>query len=212
MKKAIIFDMDGVISDTDRTRFELFKILLKKRGLDLDDKDYKKSVGKRTRKFLAETFPNDLTDDEIEEIYHERKIELHKDPKKYVIAQPFVKECCQILHNDGYVLAIASVAQRKDIEMVLNQIEIIDFFTHIISSDDIIHMKPHPEIYLKAVSRLGFQKEECVAIEDSPTGVASAKAANITCVGVTYTHSRDDLNEADYIIDSLSEVNAKILK
>ncbi len=206
MIKAIIFDMDGVIADTDRTRFELFKILLQKRGLQLNDKEYIKSVGKRTKKFLAEMFPAELTVEDIDQIYKERKVELYKDPKKYVIAQPYVRECCKKLFNLKYTLAIASVSDKKNIEMVLKQVGIRKYFSYITSGDDVLHMKPNPEIYLKSIEKVGLEKKYCVAIEDSPTGISSAKSAGIKSIGVTYTHSSSDLEEADFIIDNLSEV------
>ena len=212
MIKAIIFDMDGVISDTDKTRFKLLKIILEKRGLILEDKYYKKSVGKRTKMFLAEMFPDDLSDDEIDKIYYERISEFHKNPEKYIIAQPFVKECCELLIKEGFVLTIASVSRKKDIILVLNKIGIQNFFTYIISSDNITHMKPDPEIYLKAIDKLGMQNNECIAIEDSPNGVRSAKSAGIKCIGVTYTHSSKELINSDYIIANLKEINKEFIR
>ena len=207
MIKAVIFDMDGVIADTERTRFSILKVLLKKRGLVLKETDYRKSVGKRTKDFLAEMFPKALSDIEVDKIYHE----LHSSPKKHIVAQPYIKECCRALSAEKYTLAIASLSRKKDILLVLDRVGVRHFFSYIVSSDDITHMKPHPEIYVKTISKLGVQRSECVAIEDSPVGVSAAKSAGIKCVGVTYTHSRKELSQADVVVKSLKEINKRFL-
>lgn len=211
MIKAIIFDLDGVISNTERTRFDLLKILLEKRGLILNKSDYKKSVGRRTEIFLKDLFGNKLNDGEIRNIYIERKEEYHKNPAKYVLSQPYAFECCKKLFETGFVLAIASAAEKRDIKLVLNKLNILPFFKTIVSSDLIKNMKPHPEIYLKCIKELQILKEECIAIEDSPTGIKSAKSAGLMCVAVAYTHAEDELKEADKIIMSLNQLTPKFV-
>ncbi|MDP1813336.1 MAG: HAD family phosphatase [Leadbetterella sp.] len=211
MIKAIMFDLDGVISDTDRTRFDLLKILLEKRGLVLNESDYKKSVGRRTEIFLKDLFGDKLTDDEIKNIYIERKEEYRNNPAKYVLSQPHAFECCQKLFEAGFILAIASAAQEKDIKIVLNELNILQFFKTVVGSDLIKNMKPHPETYLRCMEKLQLSTDECIAIEDSPTGVKSAKDAGVICVAVTYTHTEDELSEADRLITSLSQLTPELV-
>jgi HAD superfamily hydrolase (TIGR01509 family) len=211
MIKAVMFDLDGVISDTDRTRFDLLKILLKKRGLILNEADYKKSVGRRTEIFLKDLLGDKLTDNEIKEIYIERKKEYRNNPEKYVLSQPYAFECCKKLSKAGFALAIASAAQEKDIKIVLNKLNILQFFKTIVGSDLIKNMKPHPETYLRCMKELQLSKDECIAIEDSPTGIGSAKNAGAVCVAVTYTHTEDELSEADRIITSLSQLTLEFI-
>jgi len=212
MIKAIIFDLDGVISDTDRTRFDLLKILLEKKGQILKETDYKKSVGRRTEIFLKDLFGDKLTDDEIKNIYIERKEEYRSNPEKYVLSQPNAFECCQKLFEADFTLAIASAAQEKDIRIVLSELNVLQFFKIIVGSDLIKNMKPHPETYLKCIEELQLSSKECIAIEDSPTGIKSAKNADLTCVAVTYTHIKDELNEADKIITSLNQLIPEFVK
>lgn len=211
MTKAIIFDLDGVISDTDRTRFDLLKVLLKKRGLILEEADYKKSVGRRTEIFLKEMFGDKLTDADIRSVYLERKEEYRKYPAKYVVSQPYSFECCQKLFDSGYILAIASAAEEKDVKIVLGELNLLQFFKTIVGSDLIKNMKPHPETYSKCVEKLKLSKEECIAIEDSPTGVKSAKNAGLTCIAVAYTHNEDELGEADEVIPSLDRLTPEFI-
>lgn len=211
MIRAILFDMDGVIADTDRTRFDLLQVLLKKRGLELKDEDYKQSVGKRTEVFLKELFGEQLSDEAVKEIYTERKEEYRKNPEQYVVGQPSVFECCQNLSEAGLTLTIASASEEKDIHMVLNELKLTPFFTGVVGSDTIKHLKPHPETYLKCMEKFGLNKEECIAIEDSPTGIRSAKASGVFCIAVTSTHVAEELSEADAIISSLAELTSEYI-
>ncbi len=212
MIKAVIFDLDGVISDTDRTRFDLLKKLLKNRGISLMAMDYPQIIGKRTKTFLTEKFGSLLTDLDIEQICSDRIQEFRKNPTKYIYSQPYVNKCCQTLFNSGFILAIASNTQTVDITKILNQLKILSFFKIIIGSDSVTNFKPHPELYLKCLEELNLAKDECIAIEDSPTGIKSAKSAGIFCVAVTYTHNAEELTMADHITNSLNKVPAYVSK
>ena len=209
MIKAVLFDLDGVIADTDRTRFDLLKVLLWRRGLELRDDEYKRSVGKRTEVFLKDLFGDMLIDEEIRLVYSERKQEYREHPNRYVIAQPHVLECCKKLHAAELLLAVASASEEKDIRMVLDELRLSDFFVGVVGSDTVKNMKPHPETYLRCMEKFGFKQEECIAVEDSPTGIRSAKGAGVYCVAVTSTHTPEELFEADAIVSSLAGLTPK---
>jgi beta-phosphoglucomutase len=208
MIKAILFDMDGVISDTDRTRFNLLKKLLSKRGFKLREKDYKKSVGLRTKVFLKNIFGDKIDGKELEKIFIARKKELHDHPKKYITEQPNVKKLIKNLYQDGYVLAVASSSIKKDIELILKILKLQKYFKLVQGSDDTKHPKPHPEIYTKCCKKLKLKPKECLAIEDSPTGIESAKAAGCYCVAVTFTHDKKYLQRADIVVSNILKISA----
>ncbi len=211
MIKAIIFDMDGVLADTDMARFRLLKVILAKRGIVLTDEDTKKGTGKRTKVFLKELFGDQLNDEEIQEIYDQRISEYRANHDQYIIPQPGAVACVRSLCKE-FPMAIASASDLRDIKMVLKKLDLTDCFKEIVGDEMVSQRKPHPETYLKAAEAIGFDPSECVAIEDSPTGVASAKAAGLTCVAVTYVHPKEDLQEADLIVDSLEEVTPEYIK
>jgi len=212
MIKAIIFDMDGVITDTDKTRFMLLQRLLKERGIDLKNNLYKKSIGKRTEFFLKEVLGNVLSDNDIRSIFLERKAEYHKNPKKYILTMPYAVSCCQKLYNSKYKLAIASSAEKRDIKLVLKNTGLLTCFKTFVGSDDIKIPKPNPEVYLESIKKLKLNNTECLAVEDSPIGIKAAKSAGLFCVAVTYTHPKKELSQADLIIDSLNKLNPKLIK
>lgn len=211
MKKAIIFDLDGVISNTDKTRFILLKKILEKRSIVLNDYDYKKSIGKRTKIFLKETFAGRLADSDIRQIYEKRKLEYHKNPEKYIQPMPYAYECCKKLFDSKLTLAIASASEEKDIMLVLTKLNLLNFFKVIIGSDKIKKPKPDPEVYLQCLKKLSLLNDECLAVEDSPLGIKSAKAAGIKCIAVGYTHKKHELEEADRFIDTLKELTPEVI-
>ena len=211
MMKTLLFDMDGVIADTDRTRFDLLQVLVKRRGLELADGDYKKSVGRRTEVFLKDVFGGVLNDDEVKAIYDERKEEYRRNPGAYVIAQPHATECCRGLFDAGLQLIIASASEESDIRMVLDELQIAECFSGVVGADSVTHPKPHPETYLRCLEKFSLTKEECIAVEDSPTGIRSANAAGVFCIAVTSTHVAEELRDADVIIAPLEELTPEFV-
>ena len=213
MIKAVIFDLDGVVTDGERSRFNLLKKLLGAKGVNLTEDLFSKLVGIRTMTFLQQYFLDKLTPQELEEIYSQRISEFKNHPEKYIIPLPFIKECLQKLSVE-FRLAIGSSNKTSEIEQVLSYISIRDKFELIISSTLVQHPKPAPDIYLAAARGLGLNPDECVIIEDSPIGVRAAKAAGIKCIAVTYTTPRSELEKtsAARIINNLSELTPEIIK
>lgn len=212
MVEAIIFDMDGVLADTDKGRFQVLRVLLKEQSVDLQDGDIKKLIGRRTKDFLREVCGDKLSAEQIEQIFQQRKQEYHRHPERYIVCQPYAAECCKAIHSAVYTMAIASASEKKDIELVLTQINASDYFKVIVSVDMVKQSKPSPEVYQKCIAQLGISPLLCVAIEDSPVGVQAAKAAGLYCIAVTYTHTREELMGADMVVDSLDKITSRLLK
>ena len=207
MIKAVIFDMDGVITDGERSRFELLKKLLAAKGVHLDNKLFSKIVGIRTMTFLKKHFSGKLPQTELDEIYGHRLSEFRDHPEKYITPMPYIKECVEKL-SGHYRLAIGSSNKIFEIEQVLGFIGIRDKFEILIGSNLVKNPKPAPDIYLAAVQKLNLAPEECIVVEDSPVGIEAAKAAGLTCIAVTHTTPRAELQKtgADRIIESLKEL------
>lgn len=212
MIKAVIFDLDGVISNTDLTRFSTLRELLKERGIDLDQSLYPESIGERTEVFLRKHYGNALSDEEITTINGKRKSLIRQFPEKYIQAMPAVKQCLETLNDSSLIFAVASSANRDIIDITLKTLKIAQYFKVIVGSDEISKSKPDPETYLKCIEKLSLGSEECVAVEDSVPGIKSAKAAGVKCIAVTYSHPRELLKDADLIIDSLEELTPEHLR
>ncbi len=209
MIRAVIFDMDGVLADTDKARFDILKTILGKRNYVLSDDLYKRCVGRKTKVYLREFFP-EMTDRELSQIYDERNALLHARPAEHVAELPFARACVRALAESGLPLALASSSRRAEIDLILHEIGIHEHFSVIISSEDITKYKPDPEAYLACAHALGVAPEACAAIEDSPVGIASAKAAGCYAIAVPYAHESEELSQADLIITTLEELPARI--
>ena len=211
MLKAIIFDCDGVIADTEPLHLAAFKQTLADEGIHLTDKQYyeeylalddrgcfKKAYSHYTKKLSARKLAALIA---RKSQYFEPVLE--KNLKLLPGVAEFIKTASQ-----SYPLAIASGARRQEIELILNYGQLKDYFQVIISTEDVVNGKPHPESFLRAcenVKRIDYSitPASCLVIEDSFHGVHAAKAAGMKCLAVTNSYAREHLSEADLIVESL---------
>jgi len=112
----------------------------------------------------------------------------------------------QYLNAQNIPCAVASSSSQELINLVLTKCQIGQYFTHLVSGEDVKHGKPAPDIYLKAAKVLGLPPQNCIAIEDSPIGMQAAKSAGFTCIGYKNpsTHGQD-FTHADYVIDHFNQ-------
>ncbi len=210
MIKAVIFDMDGVILDSEPIHYQVEKAIMNDNGLEFQFEDHTKYVGQTTR---------DLWDDLCSK-YQLPKAEslADLDEKHYLDElksgriEPIsgVKELIISLYEQGYKLIIASSAVRGNIEVVMNEFDLNKYFQGYVSGQDVLKTKPNPDIFLKAAEKIGVSPEHCLVVEDAKHGVAAAKSAGMTCIGFQNLNSgNQDLSEADVIVDKIEEIKIK---
>lgn len=107
----------------------------------------------------------------------------------------------------NFGLGLVSSAPRENIDLTLSDLDLAGIFNCIASGQEVTESKPSPEIYLLAAKRLQVTPNDCLVIEDSPLGVTAAKTAGMKCLAVANTHRREDLEEADRVVDSLEDVD-----
>ncbi|MDP7141315.1 MAG: HAD family phosphatase [Candidatus Woesearchaeota archaeon] len=207
MVKAVIFDMDGVIIDSEGLDMEVKQALLKEFKLKISKKKIIEKTGETARDFFA--YVNKLNNTNFDvEMLIERKMSLQRKIFRDKLRLfPYVKEFLRELKKNKVKIALASSSRMEKIEFVLNLLRLRGKFDVIVSADDVKKGKPNPEIFLKAAKRLRIKPKDCVVIEDSVHGVRAAKRAKMYCIGVTNTFSRDKLKEADLVVESLREVS-----
>ncbi len=211
MIKAVLFDMNGVIISDESIHESAFKETVKSFGVKLAHQDYLDLCAGKTDKLgyqnIAEHFEKKLP---IEKLLIEKaKLYLSIFPAKKKICEGVVDLIKRL--SDDYVLAITSGASKEEIKLVLQEFELTKYFKTIISADDINNSKPHPEPYLTTCEKLQLKPQECIVIEDSPSGVISAKTAGCYCIGITTTHTKEELHKCNLIINSFAEINAKTI-
>jgi HAD superfamily hydrolase (TIGR01509 family) len=209
MIQTVIFDMDGVIVDTEPVhRYAYFK-QFDELNIAVTEEMYTSFTGFSTRntfQTLKEAFQlNHNVEDLIQ-----RKRNIFNDAfdsKEDLELLEGVENLIKELHHNGMQLILASSASKVTIERVFSRFKLHQYFTHVVSGEDFPKSKPHPAIFEHAASLSIAPKENCIVIEDSANGVRAAKAASIFCVGYNSVHSKDqDLSEADIVINHFNEL------
>jgi len=213
MIKAVIFDMDGVMIDSEPLWEKTERILLARRGIDYSPEYRDQIVGLNQNdsgRLLIDTFNLeeiviDIIDERVDILtgIYEEELEL----------VPQLVPLLDDLRAENYPLAVASISPLRVVNFVLEMFSLDEYFHEVVSGDCAENGKPHPEIYIQAAMRLGVKPDECVAIEDSINGVKSAKAAGMFCIAIPDKRlSRDKFSEADMIMESLDELSTGLLK
>lgn len=212
MIKAVIFDMDGVIVDSEPINYEVIRITFEKAGVKISKKEFieewvVKGTGSREaiKRHDIKMSLEDLQKIK-KKIYLDvlkRKVKLKPDAKRTIIN----------LHKK-YKLALASQGHRYNVDMIVKKFKLSKFFQAIIGKQDVNKGKPNPEIFLKASKELKVKPEECLVIEDSEKGIIAAKRAGMICIAVpdSWTKRYNDFSKADSVVNLLGEINIDVIK
>ncbi len=205
---AVIFDMDGVLVDTEPFYFESNYALFRKLGFSVAAEDYVHFVGSSARGMwstLKRRFR--LSQDVSELIELEYRAHTERIAALNVLEPiPGIITLLDRLTAAGAVIGLASSSPRAVIDLTLEKSNLTPYFPVRVSGEEVTHGKPHPDIFLEAAARLNVLPGKCLVIEDSPRGVAGAQAAGMPTVGFRNPHSGDqDLSAADLLVDSFLE-------
>jgi len=210
MLKAVIFDMDGVIVDTEPLHRKAFLKMFADTGIEVSRELYGTFTGKATlaicrelcdhfqlsqspetlmalkRKYFNEIFENDLDLSLLDGVF------------------PLIKD----YYNNGLKLVLASSASMDNIYRIFARFDLDKYFSAKLSGADLKESKPHPEIFIKAANAAGQATSECIVIEDATNGIKAARAANIFCVGYQSANSTNqDYSDADVVISHFEEIS-----
>lgn len=205
--RAVVFDMDGLLLDTETLWLASESELFRRHGGEFTMEDKLAVIGTSsevTSAYFARRL--DLPPeagpalvDELHELMHERV-------RRSVEGRPGAIELVRGLRDlDDVRLGLASNSPRFLVDDALKSAGLTDAFETIVTADDVEHAKPAPDIYLLACERLGVPPSEALALEDSPSGIAAAKAAGLTCIAVPQ-FAETDVSAADQVVDSLEDL------
>ncbi|MEL4307282.1 HAD family hydrolase [Joostella sp. CR20] len=213
-KDYFIFDMDGVIVDSEPAHRKILNTVFDELGLNFSNEYHQTLVGmaavpmwKKIKKdYGIHTNANELVN------FH-REIILFEMEKIDVQPVPGVLQFLQQLKSQNFHISLASSSTRKLISLFMDKFEIATYFDYLVSGDDVERSKPNPDIFLKVAEKYNISPNNFIVVEDSYNGVTAAKAAGMMCVGYVNSNSgNQDLSAADMIINDFAELNIDKIK
>ena len=212
MTTAVVFDLDGVLVDSEQVWDEVREALAHERGGRWHEGAQRDMMGMSSgewSRYMHDRIGLSESPEEINRLVVERMLE------RYAAGPPWLPGAVETVRRlaADFVLGLASSSNRKLIDRVLEAGGIADCFRATVSSEEVAAGKPAPDVYLEVARRLGADPHECTAIEDSHNGIRSAKAAGMRCVAIPNAHfpPGDAVAEADAVVESLSEVTPEVL-
>lgn len=222
MLKAVIFDFDGVITDSEILHLRAFNRVLAQYGIEITTKAYYKNYLGLTDfecfKLVADERQLALDDQRIANLMKQKTqiFEQLAETEGKIIEG--VHDFLKMLEQNNILMAICSGAVQAEIELILEQARLRHFFAAIVSADQIKKGKPHPEGFLLTLQRLNHERddpilrEQCIVIEDSRWGLEAAKAAGMHTIAVTNSYDADQLTLAEKIVARLAELSIRDLQ
>ena len=211
--KAVIFDMDGVLVDSEPLHISVESNMLIELNIPLKKEMYAQFAGSTnismwrtlTDEFKLGNSPEELSAESNRRFIHEL---INSDR-----VQPFdgVYNVLSNLKKRGILLALASSSSKDVVETIIDKFDLRQYFKVIVSGSDVQHSKPNPEIFLIASKKLEVSPSYCLVVEDSPNGVKAARLAGMGCIGFESGKDHPDISEAKWIIKSFGEFDYELL-
>lgn len=209
MLKAVLFDMDGVIVDTEPLHKKAYFKMFDHFKIEVSEALYESTTGQSTInvcKRMCDLFKLVNAPEELVQYKRDIFVNLfHSDPSLQLIDG--VLDIIQDYHSNGLTLVLASSASMLTINNVFKRFDLDQYFKAKISGADLKASKPHPEIFEKAAQLAGHLQQHCIVIEDSTNGIKAAKAAGSYCIGYDSFHSKNqDYTQADLVVSHFKDI------
>jgi HAD superfamily hydrolase (TIGR01509 family) len=211
--RAVVFDLDGVLIDSEQVWDDVREALARERGGHWHEGAQRDMMGMSSpewSRYMHERIGLRESPEEINRLVVERMIE------RYAAGPPWLPGAVETVRRlaADFVLGLASSSNRELIDRVLEAGGITECFRATVSSEEVAAGKPAPDVYLEVARRLGIDPVACTAVEDSHNGIRSAKAAGMRCVAIPNAHfpPGDAVAEADAVVGSLQELTAEVLE
>ena len=210
---GIIFDMDGVLIDSNPYHKKSLKSFARSYGYNLDEQELREKIyGRQNKEWIPNLFGREMGFEEIDKYAREKELHFQKIFEKDVAPVAGLIPFLESLRNEKIPRAIATSAPRMNVDFVFRHTPIGEFFGLVLDDSHVKRGKPDPEIYLKASDLLGFESGQCVVFEDSLSGVEAARRAGCEVIAVATTHTADEFGEVAMVINDFREITLNDVK
>lgn len=215
MIQTVIFDMDGVIVDTEPVHHYAYNQHFKQLNIVVTPEMYATFTGNSTKNIFEKLKEQFLLTDDIQTLVQTKRNLFNDafDSKEDLYLLDGVEDLIKDLHQNGMQLVLASSSAKVTINRIFNRFGLHKYFSHIVSGEDFPKSKPHPAIFIHAALISQTSIENCIVIEDSTNGIKAAKAAGIYCIGYDSLHSKmQDYSLADMVICDFAELSFEMIQ
>lgn len=215
MLQAVIFDMDGVIIESEPLHYIAYHKMFEDVNIKVPAALYESFTGKSTLnicKQLCDIYHLDASPETLVNLKRKHFDFIFEHDTKFDLIDG-VLDLIKDYHNNGLTLILGSSATMPSIERIFKRFNLDPYFKAKLSGADLKESKPHPEIFINAVKASGFKAEECMVIEDATNGILAAKGADVFCVAYDSFHSKNqDYSQADLVIKKFDEISYDKIK
>jgi len=191
--RAAVFDMDGTLVDNMHVHRDAWRLFLERKGMPFDEEQYHRNNTGTITEIIPRFFPEATDPAEAYRLGMEKEAVYRETYRGRVEPLPGLVAFLDALRKAEIRIALATAADRGNIDFTLDELGIRDRFDALVGSEDVQRGKPHPDVYLRAAERLGIEPPHCLAFEDSHSGIQAALAAGMRVVGMVTTHTRGEL-------------------
>ena len=210
-KAGVIFDLDGVLIDSEGLYYRAYSEVLKPYGVTVTQREYEEEwIAKGTGpEYIVEKHSLPVDPNELRKLRSPIFLNLLETE---VTLMPHVEETLTRL-SDDFELTVATNSNREHLDFVLNRFGIARFFPQTVARQDYERAKPEPDAFLAAAQRLGLAREHCVVIEDTCRGVTAAAKAGIACIAVPNEYTlHNDFSQAKLVLSHLGELTPEVVR
>lgn len=206
--QAVIWDLDGVVIDSEEDHKRAWQRLARETGEEFSDEQFATTFGRRNDTIIPVVW-GQVSAQELQELA-DRKEGYYRDYVRETAAfLPGAQELMRTLHDAGYPQALGSSAPIANIELVKEVLGLGRYIDEFVSGETVPHGKPAPDIFLKAAKELGIEAEYCLVIEDAVAGIAAARAGGMFSIAVGYGRELPGLQVATLVVRDLTEVSVE---
>jgi beta-phosphoglucomutase len=204
---AVIFDVDGVITDSYDAHYQSWQRMFGEIGVDFTDEQFRSTFGRTNRDIFAELYPGEMTAERGRELGDRKELFYREIVNENFTPLPGAVELIDSLHAAGFKLAVGSSGPPENVSLTLKKLGRAHRFAAAVTGADVTRGKPDPQVFLLAAERLDVSPERCAVIEDAPQGIEAANRAGMTSIAVLGTTTRDKLAHAKLVVESLNELS-----